>query len=153
MRTPVPNRFAIGCLSAGLTFCFVGCGGGVEDPFDRTHVSGSVSIDGQPLKYGAIYFKGEQAADATEVAQALLDIRDGKFAATRAYKPGIGKNSVLVTAYEGDPPPPAPVDDEEGDAPPDPKVVGYWQTEVTIEDEAPLTFEIRKSELQKLPPN
>ena len=153
MRSPDFHRLASGCLIFGLAAILGGCGGGVDDPFDRTHVTGSVSIDGQPLKYGAIYFKGEQARDATEVAQALLDIRDGKFAATRAYKPGIGKNSVTVTAYEGDPPPPVPVDDVEGNAPPEPKIVGYWQTEVQIADDAPLSFEIKKSDLQKSPPN
>lgn len=126
-----------------------GCGGGAADPFERIDVSGTVTLDGQPLKYGEIYFKGERLeGDSPNVPQAQLPIRDGKFSSTRAYKPGRGKNSVTVTAYEGDPPPQTSGDDAD---PPEPKVLGYWHTEVSLTDKSPLSFAMSKSELKKQP--
>jgi hypothetical protein len=139
---PVVVMAAAGILS--------GCGGGATDPFERIDVTGTVTLDGQPLKYGEIYFKGERLnPDAPDVPQAQLPIRDGKFNSTRAYKPGRGKNTVTVTAYDGDPPPQSAGDDTDI---PEPKVLGYWQTEITLADKNPLSFAISKSELQQQPP-
>lgn len=145
-RRPFPWLAPLGVML--WTGMLSGCGGGASDPFERIDVTGTVTLDGQPLKYGEIYFKGERLnPDAPDVPQAQLLIRDGKFSSSRGLQPGRGKNAVTVTAYAGDPPPPT-----DGDAEvPEPKVLGYWQTEITLEDKNPLSFAISKSELQQQP--
>jgi hypothetical protein len=138
---------ALGCLLFAA-----GCGGGAEDPFQRADVTGTVNVDGAPLKYGEIAFRGDEVTKNSEVAQATLMVRDGKFESNPAALPGLGKNTVLVIAYEGDAPPPPDPNDESGDSPPDPKVTGYYSTSLTVEEDKPVTIEIKKSELTHQPP-
>lgn len=133
--------------AAVLLALLSGCGGGADDPFERADVNGTVAIDGQPLKYGQIYFRSGTPDKSAEVAQALLEVRDGKFSSNRAFKPGRGKNTVTVTAYVGDPPPPPGPNDDDAEAP-EPKVLGYWRTEVELADKKPLELTIPKSELK-----
>jgi hypothetical protein len=137
-----------------LAVLLAGCGG-TEDPFQRADVQGTVTLDGQPLKYGLVYFKAGDPDQSAQVAQALLDIRDGAFISTPANKPAPGANTVTVTAYVGDPPPLPPPDDENDNEvvpePPEPKVLGYYRTEINLKDGEPVELVISKADLQKMP--
>ncbi|MFV0445458.1 MAG: hypothetical protein ACK5Q5_17910 [Planctomycetaceae bacterium] len=136
-------------LAALLVVAVAGCGGGVDDPFDRAEVKGTVNFEGMPLAYGEILFRGEAAKVKDELPQATLMIREGKFQSNRASKPGHGQNKVVVSVFDGDPPPPADPKDESGKSPPEPKVVGYYKTDLDVKDGEPLHLDIKKADLTK----
>ena len=144
-----PPACSLMVLLGGLLLA--GCGGNA-DPFDRQAVSGRVTLDGEPLKYGEIYFRGEPVENSVEIAQATLMIRNGEFKSNRAATPGRGKNTVLVIAYDGDPPPPPDPNSESDTTTADPKVVGYYSTELTLDNSEPLAIDIKKADLKRQPP-
>jgi hypothetical protein len=66
----------------------IGCGGGKEPPKDRTTVSGTVTLNGQPLPGGTIYFESAEGTGTSMIIGA-----DGKYSTDRAP---IGANRVTV---------------------------------------------------------
>lgn len=78
------------CLAACVGL-LAGCGehGPVVCP-----VTGTVTVDGQPLKAGQILFQPEFAAHGPDAAP----IQDGKF----SLQAKAGKNAVRITAYRED---------------------------------------------------
>lgn len=57
------------CLSALVLGCFLGCGGNTDG---RLALSGSVSIDGQPLKEGSISFISAGTAKKSMTGGAIV---------------------------------------------------------------------------------
>jgi hypothetical protein len=134
IRSPV--RWIAAWLLWGMV---AGCGGGPEDAFERQKVEGTVTLNGQPLPYGEIFFKGT-ADEAGQAPQAFLPIRNGKFASAHGVRPGIGANDVMITVFSADP---DQVDANGKDAP----VEGTWSGQVQIADKEPLAFDLKKNEL------
>ena len=66
----------------------IGCGGGKEPPKDRTTVSGTVTLNGQPLPGGTIYFESAGAIGTSMIIGA-----GGKYSTDRAP---IGTNRVTI---------------------------------------------------------
>ena len=68
-------RFASSAVLLLLALTFTGCGG---DGLDRYPVSGTVTYDGEPVEFGAIFF--EPTASVGAIAPTVyLPIRDGKY--------------------------------------------------------------------------
>jgi hypothetical protein len=124
---------------AALLLICAGCGGGVEDPFEREHVTGQVTLDGKPVEFGTISFEGEKKEQTSEVALSLTPIRNGSF---NTEEGGLGaspgSNAVRVTVYDGDP------DSVEKEA----RRLGSWQGQKEVNGD-PLVIEIAASELMK----
>ena len=126
-----------------LLFCS-GCG------VSRLPVSGSVSVAGEPLKYGTILFK-TAGATATETHQIVLEVRDGKFITPTGLGVPAGKYDITINVFEGEAPPPAQAatDGSEGSGSAvEPKVVGKWAGPAEVESGKELTFAIEKGSLQ-----
>jgi hypothetical protein len=89
-RGPVPLFLA----------CLVGCGDS-GDTLAREGVSGTVSLDGTPLKEGSIQFlpASAQASDATMAGGA---VREGKYEIPKNQGPTPGKYSVVIISGGGD---------------------------------------------------
>lgn len=134
-------------FSAVVVSGLSGCGG-VDDPFPRAEVSGAVTFDGMPLAWGQIFFKGEVDSKTSEAAQATSTIRDGTFASAGRIHPGVGPNKILVTVFKGV----APTQEEIDNDAVTPEVVGYYETEQTLEDGGELKIEITQSELKATRP-
>jgi hypothetical protein len=82
-----------GGLAALMLAALVGCGGG--DALPREAISGTVSLDGQPLKEGVIQFMpAVTAAGGGTVAGG--SILDGKFDVPRDQGPTPGPYSVTI---------------------------------------------------------
>ena len=123
-----------------------GCGDG-GDPYERGAVKGTVTLDGEPVEWGELYFKGE-VDENDQVAQAYLEITNGKFESSGRATPGVGPNKILVTIYRGEKP--AEDSDEAGE---DPKVRGYYVADQTVAaDGAEIKLEIKKSDLKRKEP-
>jgi hypothetical protein len=133
-------RIPSGAAALALVFSFAGCGG-VEDPFERVDVAGTVNIDGKPLPYGELLFKGKPN-DKDEAAQAFVEVRDGKFSTENGAKPGPGENTVTLTVYDAASPPAAESEEEF-------PVKGMWQTTKTLKADEPVAFDVKSSELKK----
>jgi hypothetical protein len=86
-----------------------GCG---EDELPREAVSGTVTLDGQPLKSGMIQFQPTSAGEATAGGAAIVD---GKYSVPKAQGLVPGKYQVMITGVTG--PPEAPKEQLPGDAP------------------------------------
>lgn len=71
-----------------------GCGPGDAGPA-RYPVSGTVTLEGQPLASGAIHFV---PTDAKQGALAAATVKDGKFGLTAEGGPAVGKHKVRVYA-------------------------------------------------------
>ena len=65
------------------------------DGINRVEVSGTVTLDGQPLSEGSIVFQ-----PIAEGPSAGGSIRDGRFTIERAGGPGPGKYRVEILAYQ-----------------------------------------------------
>lgn len=85
----VPVLFAVACA---------GCGG---DPMNRQPVSGQVRFGGKDVKFGSVRF---EPADGQKTA-ASADVRDGKFALSRAAGLSPGRYKVWVQAFDRVPDP------------------------------------------------
>ena len=127
-------------LAIPLLVLIAGGCGGAKDPFERTDVSGTVTLDGQPIQFGEIYFKGP-VDENDQTAQAFLPIREGKFESVGAQHPTPGENTVTVTIYETDP----DVESEDGSPA---RAIGAWTGSQTVGEE-PISINIEKSQLEK----
>lgn len=130
------GRLRILCL---LGFVVAGCGGS-DDPFERTDVTGTITLGGQPVQFGEIYFKGP-VDDNDQTAQAFLPIRDGKFESVGTQHPTPGENTVTITIYETDP----NAETEDGSTA---RQVGIWTGKHTVGAE-PITIDINEGDLEK----
>lgn len=118
-----------------------GCGGRPADPFpNRTAVTGTLSVDGQPVQWGFLSLTGQRDAETQQVALVRLPVRDGKFETEKGTPgPTKGTNQAEVIVFAEEP-------REDIDRP---KVRGMWGGTVTVEEGQPLTIDIVSSELQK----
>lgn len=143
--TMLSSRFL---LSVVLAVCvaalFTGCGGGAADPFpNRTTVSGTLTLDGQPVQWGAVLLTGQRNESSQEVATDQLTVRDGKFSTSpgaRGTTPGENQAQVVIYAEE-------PKQVEDGDY--SPKITGVWNGTINVEVGKPLTLELKSSDLTK----
>ena len=87
LRAPL---LALGCL-AGLLPLLCGCG----EKATGQAVSGSVTLDGQPLEEGQILFTPLQ-----EGPSANAEIKGGRYQLPKARGPGPGKYRVEIRAYK-----------------------------------------------------
>jgi hypothetical protein len=95
------RSFAVAALAA-----LAGCGGGgATDDRPRQEVSGTVTLDGQPLAAGSIQFQPSTAQDGV-VAGAL--IADGKYSIPRDQGLVPGTYSVSISSVGSSAPPPGP---------------------------------------------
>ena len=79
-------RWAVVASVAGFV---AGCAGSAADRTPRAAVSGSVTVDGQPLERGVVMFDPQNGTVPT-----TLDVVNGKFAGEAP----VGKNRVEISA-------------------------------------------------------
>jgi len=85
---------------AGLLI--VGCSGSSAE-FERASISGTVTLDGEPLPSGQIVFQptlkeGELSKKKGVGRPATATIKDGKYEISAAKGPTVGPNKVQITA-------------------------------------------------------
>lgn len=83
------------------TVAFMGCGG--SDGPERNRVSGSVTLDGQPIPHGMITFEPDATKGHTG-PQGFATIRDGRFDTNESGGRGIigGPHRVRIDGYRGE---------------------------------------------------
>lgn len=144
----MPRITISGCRLATffLILALVGCGGGTpSDNLPRTAVSGSVTLDGQPLAQGNIAFDPAERGPGT--TQAIGEIKDGKFSIEKTLGPVPGKYKVSISSI----PPVAIAPGEDPGTRPkmDPeKVPAQYNIKTTMTQEVaagspPLTFDLK----------
>jgi hypothetical protein len=89
-----PSRWALVASLLALAGA-PGCGSG--DNLDRQAVSGTVTLDGQPLSTGTIRFDPTSAEAGTQVS---APIQGGKYSLSRRDGPVPGKYTVQITSIE-----------------------------------------------------
>ena len=89
------------CLAAAMV-ALAGCGGSI-DGLPREAVSGTVTLDGQPLAAGAIQFFPETKAGGVAVSGGS-PVEDGEFSITRDYGLVPGSYKVAINAAEPESP-------------------------------------------------
>jgi hypothetical protein len=90
-------RFPSVCVSALLaTASYAGCGG-AEDALPREAVSGTVTLDGQPLPHGVLQML---PADQKQGTPCGALIEDGKFSIERRQGPVPGEYAVTINSAE-----------------------------------------------------
>lgn len=77
-------------------FLLNGCGGAATDQYGRLPVSGSVALDGQPLKMGTITFVPDPPGPVISEAA----ISDGKFDIPQEISLPVGKYQVSISCVE-----------------------------------------------------
>lgn len=82
------------CISALLLVSHAGCGGG--DGLDRVAVSGSVTVNGDPVPNGVVRFR---PASGTEGPMANTMITNGRYEIPKDQGPVAGDYEVRVQAY------------------------------------------------------
>jgi hypothetical protein len=82
-----------GLSGLALSLACAGCGGGDELP--RQSVSGTVTLDGEPLALGVIQFLPASAAEPTSAG---AQIKDGSFAIPRDDGPTPGNYKVIINS-------------------------------------------------------
>ncbi|MDA0809747.1 MAG: hypothetical protein O3B68_17255 [Planctomycetota bacterium] len=92
----VPYRTRIGSVFVLLAVAAAGCGGG-GDGLERVAVSGSVTIDGEPVANGVVRFR---PAQGTEGPMASTMITGGRYDIPGDQGPVAGEYEVQVQAYE-----------------------------------------------------
>ena len=115
MRVRVQGRVSLALLAGVLSF-MAGCGSGVRPIAGSVGVSGTVTLNGQPLEQGMVRFAPESGGKAQP---ATGQIKNGKFTMlTTASSPGVvvGKYKVSIISNK----PFAPAALKPG-TPPDPK--------------------------------
>jgi hypothetical protein len=73
-----------------------GCGYGVKDPYPRVSYSGTVTLDGSPLKSGFLYLEPLER----QPTQSYAVIQDGKFEVTRSAGAVPGRYRVSIVRDE-----------------------------------------------------
>ena len=101
------------CVMTSLLLAAAGCGG--SDGLDRQAVTGTVSLDGAPLKEGQIQFF--PAANTKEAIATGARITGGTFSIPRADGPIPGTYTVQITASGGEQAPPEGSDGMPGTGP------------------------------------
>lgn len=101
-------------FAALLAPAVIGCGG-ASDSLDRKEVTGTITLNGQPLNDGRIQFTPVSAAAGTVAA---AEIKDGKYQIPAAAGPVPGEYKVMI--FSSGPAPAAVVEAMPGDAPPPP---------------------------------
>src|SRR3712207_3232365 len=76
------------------TLVLLGCAGGGPE---RADVSGTVKLDGEPIKEGVIQFIHVEGTTGPGTGD---EIRDGKFHLPRAKGPVVGKNRIELRAFK-----------------------------------------------------
>jgi hypothetical protein len=98
-------------LRSGLLLAALLAGGcGWLDPTDRQAISGSVTLDGQPLEDGAILFETPSAGEPGRIVGTT--IRRGSFTIPRDQGPNPGVYRVRIYSSSGMPAPPAAGQDD-----------------------------------------
>jgi hypothetical protein len=88
-------RFVGFCgLALSIGFAGAGCGGSTDE-LPRQAVSGTVTLDGQPLALGVIQFR---PASAQEPVPAGAEIKDGTFTIPRDQGPTPGNYRVFINS-------------------------------------------------------
>jgi hypothetical protein len=100
---PLEPRFTrlVGFICLVLCPALGGCGG-ADDDLPRQALSGTVTLDGQPLELGIIQF---QPSSAQEPLPAGAEIKDGTFTIARDEGPTPGNYRVFITSSGGKKPP------------------------------------------------
>jgi hypothetical protein len=129
---------------AAIVLLCAGCSGAPTDPFSRVTVTGTVTLDGQPIRWGSVTLKGEKNEATQEQAFASFAVRDGKIV-EEAGAPGTtaGLNEVSVIVYETDP----------ADESREPVIKGTWLGQLEIKAGQPLEIKMDSSSLEKPTPN
>ncbi len=117
-----------------------GCGGSAHRP-----VTGSVTLDGQPLPWGQLYLHGTVEKGGT-TSHGVYEVREGQIVAGGAGIPP-GDYAVTLLVHEGSAPPPPDPNAAEASAP-EPKVKGQWEGTVQIQAGTPLSLEVQSTQLQ-----
>jgi hypothetical protein len=73
-----------------------GCGGG-EEPLPRAAVSGTVTLDGQPLQEGVVRFV---PIDNTAGPKTSVIVSQGKFSADAEQGPIVGKHRIEIESTD-----------------------------------------------------
>jgi hypothetical protein len=100
---PIPTRFrsmASTFVAAFLLFNLTGCGG--SDKLPREAVSGTVSVEGKPLKTGLITFLPDDSNTPTQGGGVVLE---GKYTIPRNQGLVPGKYRIVITSPEDKPAP------------------------------------------------
>lgn len=105
---------------ASSLLVLIGCGGGGGDDRPREEVSGTVTLDGQPLKEGTIQLIPDPPDQGTEVVAA---IRDGTFQIPRVQGPTPGTYKVAISSTTGGTTPGLAADAMPGEPVPAPRQV------------------------------
>ncbi len=92
----VPSRTRMGSVFVLLAVAAAGCGGR-GDGLERVAVSGSVTINGEPVANGVVRFR---PAQGTEGPMASTMITDGRYDIPGDQGPVAGEYEVQVQAYE-----------------------------------------------------
>ena len=124
-----------------LTIGLTGCGGSSGLP-----VAGTVNLDGAPLPWGQIYFRGEVDKQST-TDQLILEVREGRFASTGQGLPA-GDYGVTLVVHEGSAPPQAAEGVEEAEGA-EAQVVGVWEGQAAVAADQEVSIQVTKAELQK----
>jgi hypothetical protein len=134
------SAFAVvGCL---ICFGLVGCG---NNPLGRKAVAGTVSMDGEPLDYGAINFHPLES-NAQAVGSGAV-ITDGEFSIPAAEGLTPGRYRVSIVAPSGGPPERIQGEDamKTGSKPPVERLPSKYNTETELTAEvtsdAPAEFD------------
>jgi hypothetical protein len=100
--------------AAGLTVS--GCSGS-RDELPREPVSGTVSLDGQPLDYGAILFAPAAGSEGAPTS-AAYDVENGQFSIPRSDGLVPGKYQVKISRMDHKPEPRSKGPPKKGTKPP-----------------------------------
>ncbi len=123
-------------LAAGfLALAAGGCSDrSAVDPLPRRAVSGTVTLDGQPLPAGIIRFDPEARETGVPV---VGDIKDGRFAIGQPQGPVPGKYRVLISGWKADNPESAEAGPR---AKPGPGAIRKAELEAQVTPEGPNSF-------------
>lgn len=127
----------------GLGILLSGCGGSGTG---GSPVSGSVTVDGQPLAWGQVYLHSAELDKASNTQQVMIEVRDGKFATLPGTGLVPGEYAATLFVYEGSAPPPPDPSIAEA-SPPLPVTVGQWDGTRQVQSDTPLTIELKQSDL------
>jgi hypothetical protein len=96
----MPTISTLSCRLAAPLFCLalIGCvdPNQVGDNLPRKAVTGTVTLDGQPLSEGMIQFEPAERKPGTTLA--VGEIKDGKFAIDRTLGPVPGNYKILISS-------------------------------------------------------
>lgn len=89
------NRASLGVLVA-TALTLLGCGK-ADDQFARADASGIVTLDGEPLTEGVVYFI---PTNGTTGPKSFASIADGKFTASGELSPIVGSHRIEIQSTD-----------------------------------------------------